>query len=207
MSGTIQCKRNECTGPGPVMCILLQVHRVVRASLFRRSFVLPGLFCVRPCRRCSIVNHSLVIASVSSCSFCNPWAPRRVRCCVVISFVPRMKTALFVHAFSGTDYFFSRLVPYCVHPRRVDFVAFVVIVAATSVRMCSFRSCRVRMAVLRRSSFVNPSLLPRALRDIVLSFLTCGGCVCRLFPVEFVLGWVVSNRASLRDFVGKVHNS
>ena len=60
------------------------------------------------------------------------------------------------------------------------------------------------------SSFVNPRLLRLVRSDMVVSFgvlarvrlSESGSCVFRLSPSEFVFGWVMSDRASPRDFVG-----
>ena len=62
------------------------------------------------------------------------------------------------------------------------------------------------------SSFVILWLLCRARSDMVVSFGVLArvrlyesrGYVFRLSPVEFVFGWVVSDRASPRDLVGTV---
>ena len=62
------------------------------------------------------------------------------------------------------------------------------------------------------SSFVNPWLLRRVRSDMIVSFgapprvrlSESRGCVFRLSPVQFVFGWVMSDRASPRDFVGTI---
>ena len=59
-------------------------------------------------------------------------------------------------------------------------------------------------------SFVNSLLLLRVHSDMVVSFGVLArmrlsesrACVFRLSPLEFVLGWVLPDRASHRDFVG-----
>ena len=120
------------------------VHRDVRAPPFRRSFIRTCLVYACSCSRCSLVDHSFVVAPVSSCSFGRSlrWVVLTASC---LCFLIRGRLVEFVVAYLSR--LFIKLIGRCFFIRSVKPMASSVV---RFVELSGHRLAFVRFVVLLR---------------------------------------------------------